>query len=161
MLLYHGSYVRVEKPILMHQERGLDFGAGLYLTSSKHQAERFSHNVVRRVGNGTATVSVFEIDLDSIEQSLRVLRFRGADKDWLDFVKDNRIKSYRGTGYDLVIGPVANDDVLPIIQLYINGQLDADLAIGALKTRNLADQFCFKSEKALFYLKFHSSEEIG
>jgi hypothetical protein len=72
MLLYHGSNVKIEAPKLIGQVRGLDFGAGFYLTSSKEQAERFSHNVVRRVVDGIPTVNVYETDLTFAERSLEV-----------------------------------------------------------------------------------------
>jgi hypothetical protein len=38
MLLYHGSNVAVEKPRLIEQTRGFDFGAGFYLTTNEFQA---------------------------------------------------------------------------------------------------------------------------
>ena len=43
MLLYHGSNLTVEKPRLIEQTRGLDFGAGFYLTTNETQAVRFSN----------------------------------------------------------------------------------------------------------------------
>jgi hypothetical protein len=67
-------------------------------------------------------------------------------------------EQYAGREYDVVIGAVANDDVLPTILLYINGQLDENLTIGALKTRRLVDQYCFKTDKALALLKFQNAE---
>jgi hypothetical protein len=73
-------------------------------------------------------------------------------------VKENRLKRYAGRAYDIVIGKVANDDVLPTLLLYMNGQLDAGLTIGALKTRKLVDQFCFKSERAIALLKYKNAE---
>jgi len=48
MLLYHGSNVAVEKPMLLEQTRGLDFGAGFYLTIDKTHAVRFAQIVVYR-----------------------------------------------------------------------------------------------------------------
>lgn len=35
MILYHGSNILVEKPILMRANRTLDFGHGFYTTTSK------------------------------------------------------------------------------------------------------------------------------
>ena len=35
MILYHGSNVIVEKPILVEQNRFLDFGYGFYTTTNK------------------------------------------------------------------------------------------------------------------------------
>ncbi len=52
MLLYHGSNLAIEEPRLIGQVRGLDFGAGFYLTTSEPQAARFSEIVVRRRKTG-------------------------------------------------------------------------------------------------------------
>ena len=42
MILYHGSNVAVKNPRLVEPSRGLDFGAGFYLTTSEGQAARFA-----------------------------------------------------------------------------------------------------------------------
>lgn len=63
MLLYHGSNLIVDTPRLINQQRGLDFGAGFYLTTAEKQAVQFSHIVVRRSRSGTATVSIYEFDM--------------------------------------------------------------------------------------------------
>jgi hypothetical protein len=139
---------------LIKQTRGLDFGEGFYCTTSGEQAVRFSKIVMNRRKSGAATVSVYEYDMDTAEKTLTIRKFANADADWLDFVKDNRLKQYTGAIYDIVIGAVANDDVLPTILLYIDGTLDVNLTLGALKTRKLVDQICLKTEKALALLKF-------
>ena len=41
MILYHCRNVVVEKPEVNAGRRALDFGAGLYLTSNRDQADRF------------------------------------------------------------------------------------------------------------------------
>lgn len=160
MLLYHGSNIEIIKPQLVKQTRGLDFGEGFYLTTSEEQATRFSEIVVNRRKNGAAIVNVYEFDMKRAEQSLNMLRFTETSSGWLDFVKDNRLKQYAGEVYDIVVGAVANDDVLPTILLYIDGRLTADLTIGALKTRKLVDQVCLKSEKSLELLKFLSARVL-
>jgi hypothetical protein len=48
MLLYHGSNLEVPEPRLINQTRGLDYGAGFYLTTGVEQAKRF----IRVYGNG-------------------------------------------------------------------------------------------------------------
>ena len=93
MLLYHGSNIAVEKPRLIDQTRGLDFGAGFYLTTSKAQAERFSEIVVNRRKNGVATVSIYEFDMDVAEKKLVIRKFESANTEWLRFVMDNRLKT--------------------------------------------------------------------
>ncbi|MDR0881131.1 MAG: DUF3990 domain-containing protein [Candidatus Adiutrix sp.] len=158
MLLFHGSNQEVAAPQLIDQTRGLDFGVGFYLTTSEKQAKRFAEIIVNRRKKGLATVSIYEFDMAQAERSLNICRFTETNGEWLEFVKNNRLKQYCGVKYDIVIGAVANDDVLPTIILYINGQLDADLTIGALKTRKLVDQVCLKSEKAISLLKFRRAE---
>ena len=45
MILYHGSNVTVEKPVLVKQNRFLDFGFGFYTTTNKDQAKDFAVKV--------------------------------------------------------------------------------------------------------------------
>jgi len=162
MRLYHGSNVAVEQPKLIHQSRGLDFGAGFYLTSSETQAQRFSKVVFNRnrsTAAGVPTVSVYEFDFEEASKKLAVLRFDGANISWLHFVLENRLKSYSGEHYDIVTGAVANDDVMPTIQALMGGFLTEEAALVALKTKKLVDQFCLKSEAALGFLTFVDAYE--
>jgi hypothetical protein len=50
----------------------------------------------------------------------------GADKNWLEFVIENRFDRYADKKYDIIQGPVANDDVYPTILLYESGDLTKD-----------------------------------
>ncbi|MDR0936121.1 MAG: DUF3990 domain-containing protein [Oscillospiraceae bacterium] len=160
MLLFHGSNTIVKTPQLIEQTRGLDFGSGFYLTTSEDQARRFSEIIVNRRKNGNPTVSYYEFDVASAEQSLAICRFTEANAEWLEFVKDNRLRQYTGATYDIVSGAVANDDVMPTIQGYLSGLLSAEAAVLTLKTRKLVDQFCLKSNKALALLHFIKAEVL-
>ena len=160
MLLYHGSNLVIDNPRLVEQKRGLDFGAGFYLTTREEQAMRFSEIVVDRRKSGTATVCVYEFDDVTAENTLNVHRFVKADKKWLRFVVDNRLKIYTGDIYDIVVGAVANDKVMPTIQAFIGGFVNEEATIITLKTSKFFDQWCLKSEKALALLKFISSYEV-
>jgi len=157
MLLYHGSNVEVRNPRLINQTRGLDFGAGFYLTSSQSQAERFSEIVCNRKNHdkqrNMPTVSKYEFDISVAEKQLLFLRFQSADADWLRFVIDNRLRRHNKAEYDVIVGAVANDDVMPTIQALLTGFLSEEAALVALKTKKLVDQYCFKSDKALALLK--------
>jgi len=160
ILLYHGSNLAVEEPRLITQERGLDFGAGFYLTTNETQAVSFSEIVVNRSRSGVATVSVYEFDMTAAETVLSVRKFESADAEWLKFVTDNRLKIYDGEIYDIVIGPVANDKVMPTLQAFLGGFINLEAALITLKTSKLVDQVCLKSEKALSMLRFVKSFEI-
>jgi hypothetical protein len=154
LILYHGSNMAVEQPKLVHQSRGLDFGAGFYLTSSEEQAQRFSKIVCNRTKQGAPAVSVYDFDFDEALRQLAVLRFSGADVEWLRFVLENRLKTYGGAAYDVVSGAVANDNVMPTIQALLGGFFTEEAALVALKTKKLVDQYCLKSEDALELLRF-------
>ena len=164
MLLYHGSNQVVETPLLIEQTRGLDFGAGFYLTTEEKQAIQFSQIIVNRRKYGIATVSVYDFDMETVEEkategTFSILRFRNADVDWLRFVTENRLKTYSGKLYDMVIGAVANDAVMPTIQAFLGGFLNEEAAIITLKASRLTDQVCLKSEQALSFLRFVRSYE--
>ncbi|MCL2420373.1 MAG: DUF3990 domain-containing protein [Defluviitaleaceae bacterium] len=160
MLLYHGSNLAVENPKLINQQRGLDFGAGFYLTTSEQQAHRFSEIVVNRRKSGFPIVNVYEFDWEIAEKTLAICKFESANAEWLKYVTDNRLKAYTGDEYDVVIGAVANDQVMPTIQAFLGGFLNQEAALITLKTSKLVDQICLKSEKALSLLRFVKSLEI-
>ena len=161
MLIYHGSNVAVDSPRLISQTRGLDFGTGFYLTTNETQAVRFSEIVVKRRKSGKATVSVFEFDMESAEKTLAVRRFNSVNVEWLHFITNNRLKTYVGEVYDIVIGAVANDTVMPTIQAFLSGFISEEATLITLKTSRLADQLCMKTEKALSLLSFIKSYEIN
>jgi len=154
MNLFHGSNVEVPTPRLINQSRGLDFGAGFYLTTSEAQANRFADVVAGRRKSGVATVNVYEFDIETAEKTLSVRRFLEADAEWLGFVADNRLRAYAGEAYDVVIGAVANDTVMPTIQAYLGGFLTVEATLITLKSSKLVDQFCLKTDKALSLLRF-------
>lgn len=154
MILYHGSNIVVQKPQLIHQNRFLDFGFGFYTTTNKIQAISFSEKVVRRKNNGERQVSIYTIDTEKAFSECSVLRFDSPDEKWLDFVAENRSGNYDGDEYDIVYGPVANDDVYTTFTLYQAGVITKAQTLENLKIKKLYNQMVFSTEKALSFLKF-------
>jgi hypothetical protein len=161
VILYHGSDAIVEKPNLHLSRKNLDFGMGFYTTVNKDQAVDFARKVMIRKGQKSQSVSVYDFYMGAAESILDILRFPSPDRLWLDFVHQNRHGTYAGKPYDLVIGPVANDDVYATLIVYEQGILTVEQAIEALKIKKLYNQFVFKSEKALSFLKYANSFESG
>jgi len=62
--------------------------------------------------------------------------------------------------FDLVIGPVADDGVLPTLLAYDDGTLTKSQAIENLKTWKLVDQLVFKTERSVKMLEFKHSWEL-
>lgn len=153
MRLYHGSNVDVNEPKIIVSNRTLDFGAGFYTTSSEEQAMKWAKQQALRRGAGTPTVSVFELDEDKLE-TLSVLRFKTANSDWLNYVTANRKGAYTGKKYDIVIGPVANDNTMPVINDYMTGTINEETALILLKPQKLTDQYAFLTWKGLSALRF-------
>ena len=162
MIVYHGSNMIVEKPVLIHPNRALDFGNGFYTTINIEQAQSFANNVVdRNNGEGTPTVSCYEIDYDKILQELNILKFDNPNEKWLDFVYECRMAKYIGEQYDIIIGPVANDTLYRVFRQYESGDIDRETTIKKLKVTELYNQMTFCTEKAIEALKFIKSEVFG
>lgn len=152
MILYHGSNVEVRQPRLLKNQRELDFGKGFYTTSDMDQASRWAKRTARRVRADKGYVSVYEID-DELMQTLHILRFEKTDAEWLRFVVDNRKGVIKESPWDLICGPVANDQTIPVINLYLDGMYDEEETIKRLLPQKLKDQYTFKSEKAIALLR--------
>ena len=153
MILYHGSNISVEKPRILKRLRALDFGGGFYLTFSEEQAGRWARTVTRRRREGSPIINLYEFDLVGTND-LEVMKFTTANEEWLDFVVRNRKEIPPENQYDLVIGPVANDATLPVIDDYMDGKYTQEEAVKRLLPQKLTDQYAFLTVEALSILEF-------
>ena len=76
------------------------------------------------------------------------------NQEWLEFIKENRSKGGLQHKYDVVIGPVADDNTMETVQLYMNGILNANEAVERLRYNRVNNQISYHTEKALKSLKF-------
>ena len=155
MKLYHGSNMGVKEPNLEYSNRTRDFGKGFYLTSSIEQATSWAkHRTYQLEKKGEPTVTVFELD-DEYVNNLNIKNYSHADAEWLEYITLNRTsKESIQCDYDVVIGPVVNDNTTPVINLFLNKIISEEVAIENLKTYVLKDQYTIKTEKALQYLHY-------
>lgn len=160
MKLYHGSTVAVKHPSIKKGRGATDFGKGFYTTTSFAQARKWAILKQKREGSDKAVVSTFEVPDNILEMGFKVLRFTGATKEWLEFVVGNR-RVQKTEKYDLVMGPVANDQLYATIKLYEQGVVSAEAAIEMLKTHKLFDQLSFHIAETVSLLKFIESEEVS
>ena len=158
MELYHGSYVRVPEPKIVHSARLLDFGVGFYTTTDKEQAIRFTDKFT---GLGKdRIVNVYEYDKTGAEGALSIRRYPSTDTEWLRYVAANRVGRGKDGDFDIVAGPVANDRVFDVVDNLEVGVYSEEEAIKRFLTFRLTDQIVFKTGKSLAYLKYTGSEEI-
>ena len=148
MILYHGSNVEVKEPKLLKIQRKLDFGKGFYTTSDLNQASKWAIRTAARFKQNFGFVTVYEID-DALMNALSILKFDGPDVDWLRFVVKNRSGQQYDSIWDMIIGPVANDQTAPVIDLFLDGMYDEEEAIKRLLPQKLKDQYTFKTETAI------------
>ena len=85
--------------------------------------------------------------------ALKVKRFDRLNDEWLEFIKKNRSKGGLQHDYDVVIGPVADDNTMETVQLYMENILTAEEAVERLRYNKVNNQVSFHTEKALQYVK--------
>jgi hypothetical protein len=157
MRLYHGTNIGFDDIELAKCRPYKDFGRGIYLTSLESQAQEWARRVVERTENGKPTVLVFEY-YDIMAKRLNMLVFSRPDSRWAHFVMNNRDRRWRDSAdplanhdakYDIVEGPVANDDIATTFSLFTRGILDDEQLIRQLQYKNLNRQISFHSQRAL------------
>ena len=156
MILYHGSYVEVVKPDLVHSRSNVDFGCGFYVTPLREQAVKWCGKFKRRGREGIISSYVYDI---CRENELKILKFDSYSEEWLDFIL-NCCREKDTTDYDLIVGGVANDRVFNTVELFFDGLIDKTEAINRLRYEKPNLQICFRTEKALSLLHFEGSEII-
>lgn len=156
MIIYHGLFIEVSKPDLLHSRDNVDFGKGFYTTPLFEQAAKWCGKF-KRFGK-KAIVSTYEFE-ERAYAELKVKSFDSYSEEWLDFIFQCR-SGADISDYDVVAGGVANDKVFNTVELYFENLIDKKEAIKRLRYEKPNWQICFRSEKALNFLHFKGSEEI-
>ncbi len=102
---------------------------------------------------------MYEYD-PSFESSLNVLDFPIASDEWADFVMANRMDKDYSHDFDIVKGPVANDNVYAAFAFYESGLFNKEQLIVELKTYKLVNQILLHTERALPSITFIKAKEV-
>jgi hypothetical protein len=140
-----------------------DFGKGFYTSPLLEQAWRMSKRTVRINKKGSPCVTVFSFD-DTLlfNPGLKIKHFKTPDKEWARFVINNRNRNFRDiqnsdcnmdAKFDIVIGPVANDDIVALMDVFLAGLISDDALARELTFRELNNQISFHSEKSISFLQ--------
>ncbi|MFA7079233.1 MAG: DUF3990 domain-containing protein [Syntrophomonas sp.] len=161
MILYHGSNVFIEQVDLQKCRPFKDFGRGFYCTEIQEQAEQMAKRVAFIYG-GSPCVTTWELNGEALASSgLNIKTFKESSKEWAMFVLNNRNRDFteyasiecnHDNKYDIVTGPVANDDLALLFRTFTNGFIDLDALVKGMKYKRLSEQISFHTEKALCYL---------
>lgn len=163
MKLYHGSTIIVKKPDLTILNYKTDFGKGFYTTTDFEQAKKWTKIKKERLLKEKDNliihqyVNVYEYTENN---NLNILDFQEATEEWLKFVFKNRQSEELVHQYDIVKGPVADDNLYQVLVNYENGVYDMEETIKRLKTYLLSNQISFHTLKALDCLKYIETIEV-
>lgn len=159
MLLYHGSKSGIQgdiKPDYFRNRNTCDFGKGFYLGDLPDQPKGLI--VGRPQGR------FYEIEYDS--SNLKVKDFSAVDDyttkiDWALFIAYNRIPEYfngypflqeryhsYNTSYDLIIGLIADDSMMMVLDEFFSGKGSDKYLIDCLRHVKLGKQYVLKTEEA-------------
>jgi hypothetical protein len=163
MILYHGSNIEIEKIDLNKCRPLKDFGRGFYTTSLIEQARAMAKRTVKIYGEGHPCITEFYFD-DAVlkDTRLNIKCFERPNLEWAKFVVNNRNHAFADFSslecntdgkYDIVTGPVANDDITALINVYLAGILSDDALIKELAYRELSEQVSFHTERAAVCLQ--------
>ncbi len=161
--IYHGSTVIVEKPSLEILNYRTDFGKGFYTTTDIEQAKRWTKIKKGRMQEENKDekikryINIYEY---TENDELKILDFIEATEEWLDFVYKNRKSKELLHDYDIVKGPVADDNLFATLRLYERNYTSKGDTIRALKTYKLVNQISFHTPKAIDTIKYIETKEV-
>ena len=78
-----------------------------------------------------------------------------------EIIKENRTKGGIQHAYDVVVGPVADDNTMETVQLYLSGILKAEEAVERLRYNKVNNQVSFHTPLALEHLTLESRKEVS
>lgn len=163
MRLYHGSNVLIESINLAMCRPYKDFGKGFYLTDIEEQAKQMAKRVSRIYG-GSPVINTFEIQDDFRKISDIKIKDFGIQttEEWAKFVMSNRNRTFtdeantlcnKDNKYDIVIGPVADDNMALLFRQYENEIIDFETLLKGMIYKKTSSQYSFHTEKGIRLLR--------
>ena len=163
MMLYHGTNIDIQSIDLALCRPYKDFGKGFYTTDILEQAQNMAKRVTKIYG-GNPIVNIYEITDNYKENSeLNILDFGGIPSEkWAVFVMNNRSRSFRDFNssdcnfdykYDIVIGPIADDDMAMLFRQYQNNLISLQALLHGMEFRKTTRQCSFHTERAISFLR--------
>ena len=170
MRLYHGSNIVIDNINLAMCRPYKDFGRGFYLTDIEEQAKKMAIRVAKIYGK-KPIVNVYEIadnfkDLDN----LKIKNFGiETTEEWAKFVMNNRSRFFTDTKntlcnkdnkYDIVIGPVADDNMALLFRQYENEIIDFQTLLRGMIYKKTFSQYSFHTENSVKLLRKVMSKDV-
>jgi hypothetical protein len=158
MHFYHGTNAVIGDIDFNKCRLRTDFSRGFYISNKLGSAKDWA---IGKAGfSGMPTVMRYEISRDIFnDTSLSILRFDNPSAQWLDFIRDNRRRDIENNGafeprhnHDIVSGPIANDKVADVVDLYCKGRINAEEAITRAKALPIVFQLSLHTAQTLKFI---------
>ena len=133
------------------------------MTDIKEQAEKMALRVARIYG-GNPVVNIFEIDDDFKNvPNIKIKDFgEQTTEEWAKFVMNNRDRTFADihnvlcnmdNKYDIVIGPVADDNMALLFRQYANEIIDFSTLLKGMIYKKTSSQYSFHTERSIALLR--------
>lgn len=163
MILYHGTNIDIQSINLALCRPYKDFGKGFYTTEIPEQAQKMAKRVARIYG-GHPIVNMYKISDNFMEnERLNILNLGKAPSEkWAVFVMNNRSKTFTDfesiecnfdCKYDIVSGPIADDDLAMLFRQYQNNLITLETMVNGMIFRETTNQYSFHTERAVSLLQ--------
>ena len=155
MRLYHSSNTYFEAIDLSRSKPNKDFGRAFYVSENSDEIAPVGRAKVILQG-GELTMLSYDFDESLLtDGSLKVLRFNGYTKEWAEFIFANRdFTQDFHHDYDVVYGPIANDNVGEQIRKFRSLRNPLDRFLEESKyAKGITFQYAFCTQKAIDCLK--------
>ena len=150
VILYHGSRGGLDGDIRAESRQRCDFGCGFYMGTNKDQAAGLV------IEDPSPVLYKLKFRLSEIDEA-KVLRLSG--EDWLYTVLANRDRVHsisrsaigqearaRTEGYDVIIGPIADDRMNEAIKQFEQNRITDSVLIACLSSIDYGEQYVVKSQ---------------
>ena len=153
--IFHGSGVTVENPEIRKAKYTKDFGYGFYCTHIYSQAVRWAlkYDNVRMGESPTVNMYLYRPNPE-----LKCKVFEGMTEEWLDFiVLCRKSKDKTPHDYDIVEGPMADDQVWDHIEEFLSGKISRKVFWDLVEFKYPTHQIAFLTSKSLECLAFEKA----
>jgi len=150
-VLFHGSKNGLSEVTVIGARDNCDFGKGFYLGETYSQALSFVCEMEK------SSVYSFKYTLENLkikrfqcdlEWMIAICYYRGKLRDFSSNPMVNKIVAEVETA-DVVIAPIADNKMFYVMSQFIEGEINADVALHSLSASKLGLQFVFKTEESL------------
>ena len=148
-LVYHGSCFNFEQIDLTKSHNFRDCSKGFYTIMMPSKAIQYANRSSLQYDKEEYYVYEYMFKKD---KSLNIKQFDCFDKEYLQFIKENRSNESNKHNYDIIIAPLIDDDFLSIIQLFTLNILTLDETLRRLENiefSNQSKQISFHTQKSL------------